>query len=162
GWFGGLGGVPQGLAMERTPRAPRQRARPTLRTPRTRATAISFTSLPPRRGRHTSNRRPAGRCWWRQEAPPARPPPAGGGAGARRGRGGGRAALGNGHQGGPKPPLLDGIAGLDHLSRGPRRHIGALDFHHRLVQVGIEWLVEWIDALDAVTLEHVQELALGH
>ena len=72
------------------------------------------------------------------------------------------AALGDGHHRRPQHAVLDGKAGLEHLHDGAGGHVGALDLHDSLMLVGIERLVDGMDALDAVALEHVEQLALGH
>jgi hypothetical protein len=51
---------------------------------------------------------------------------------------------------------------LHHVDDRALRNVSVLHLVHRLVAVRIEALPERLDAGDAVTLKHVQELALGN
>src|SRR5207244_2908578 len=60
-----------------------------------------------------------------------------------------------------KPGLAEHEAGLHDLNHRPRRNGRIGHFVHRLLEVGIELLARWIELLDAVLLQRVEQRTLG-
>ena len=61
--------------------------------------------------------------------------------------------FGNPDQRGTQQAIIDPIAGLDFLHHGARLGIGRGDFHHRLMQIGVERHAHRCDAGDAVAFK---------
>src|SRR5262249_30989253 len=72
-----------------------------------------------------------------------------------------RLTLGNPDHRGPQQPVVQHIAGLQHLDDGAAGLIRPLGLEDRLVEIVIEALALGIDALDPVPLEDAQEFALS-
>ena len=57
---------------------------------------------------------------------------------------------------------MDSVAVFQHLHNGSRRMFLRRLLHDRLMEIGIEWLALGVEARDAVTAEHIQQLRLNH
>src|ERR1700730_13791310 len=72
-----------------------------------------------------------------------------------------RSALGDRDQRRPQHAIADHVAGLHDLDHGARRYRRVRDLIHRLLKVRVEFLARWIEFLDAVFLQRVEQRPLG-
>src|SRR5262249_36551301 len=70
-------------------------------------------------------------------------------------------SLGDPDHGRPQQAVVQHITGLQYLDDRARRDIAAFSLEDRLVKIVVEALTLWVDALQPVPLERVEQLALG-